>query len=133
MALTAGPHSTFGRLVHTPYVRALFLRCAMSDAISRLTKLRTMNYKSYLATPEWRERRESAVLAAKGKCSLCNKVGKSIHVHHRTYERRGMELPSDLVALCDKCHAKHHNKDKSQSATVDKTLLRYEARMAKHE
>lgn len=27
-----------------------------------------------------------------------------LHVHHRTYERLGEELPEDLVVLCEVCH-----------------------------
>ena len=94
----------------------------MTSALKRLAELRAMPYNEYLQTPEWRERRESAVLAAKGKCSLCNGTGDTIHVHHRTYARRGMELPSDLIALCDKCHAKHHDKINTKEPTIKELM-----------
>jgi len=31
-----------------------------------------------------------------------------LHVHHKTYERRGEERTSDLVAICLDCHGKEH-------------------------
>jgi cytochrome c553 len=83
-----------------------------NTAIDRLYELRRMPYKDYLQSPEWQERRRQALLAAGGKCQVCNQ-GQALHVHHRTYDRRGMELPSDLTALCEKCHGKHHGKEKA--------------------
>jgi hypothetical protein len=31
-----------------------------------------------------------------------------LEAHHRTYERRGEELPEDLTALCPTCHRWFH-------------------------
>jgi hypothetical protein len=31
-----------------------------------------------------------------------------MHLHHLTYERRGKELPADVVYLCLPCHGKQH-------------------------
>jgi hypothetical protein len=31
-----------------------------------------------------------------------------LNVHHRTYERRGYELPEDLTVLCVACHTAVH-------------------------
>jgi len=36
--------------------------------------------------------------------------GDDLNVHHNTYKRRGHELGSDLLVLCQKCHKKIHNK-----------------------
>ena len=75
----------------------------------RITDLRTMPYKEYLQTPEWKERRQAAIERAGGRCQLCNSQGP-FQVHHRTYDNRGCELPGDLTVLCKECHVKYHDK-----------------------
>jgi hypothetical protein len=72
-------------------------------------QLRTMPYKEYLQTPEWQERRKAALKRAGHSCQVCNRR-RQLHVHHRTYERRGVELNRDLIVLCDECHALYHGK-----------------------
>jgi 5-methylcytosine-specific restriction endonuclease McrA len=73
----------------------------------RLYVLKTMPYREYLKTPEWQERRKAAYRRAQNRCQLCNNTGV-LNVHHRDYTRRGNELNSDLIVLCDKCHKKFH-------------------------
>lgn len=75
----------------------------------RERNLRTMPYRQYLLTPEWQERRKAALSRAGYKCQVCNR-SRQLHVHHRTYERRGVELARDLIVLCDECHALYHGK-----------------------
>lgn len=72
-------------------------------------ELRTMPYRDYLLTPEWAERRKAALKRARYACQVCNRQ-RPLHVHHRTYERRGTELSADLIVLCDECHALYHRK-----------------------
>ena len=74
---------------------------------SRLKELKTMDYAVYLKTPEWIAKSRQA----KERCHCCQECGAcgvELHVHHLTYERRGEELPEDLVVLCKSCHAKVH-------------------------
>jgi len=66
-----------------------------------------MTYADYLRSPQWQARREWAIAAAGGRCQLCNAAG-ALDVHHRTYERLGHELPTDLVAICPACHEAYH-------------------------
>lgn len=75
----------------------------------RTRELQLMPYPQYLLTPEWAERRRVATIRAGHCCQVCNKRG-SLDVHHRTYARRGDELPADLTVLCDGCHALYHGK-----------------------
>lgn len=79
-----------------------------TEANSRLTELRAMPYTEYLQSPEWRERRKQALDWARNACQLCNSTQEPLHVHHRTYDRLGAELPADLVVLCKDCHGKFH-------------------------
>lgn len=71
-------------------------------------ELRTMPYSHYLLTHHWRRTRNEALSRAKHACQLCN-YDRTLNVHHRTYERRGCELPEDLTVLCKACHEKFHN------------------------
>lgn len=66
-----------------------------------------MDYQAYLQTDGWKKRRAWALQFWGNRCALCNSPDKP-EVHHRTYERVGKELLSDLIVLCDKCHARHH-------------------------
>lgn len=75
----------------------------------RLHQLKNMPYKQYLLTDHWKQTRTNALKVAEYKCQLCNKNSR-LQVHHRTYENRGDEKPSDLIVLCSSCHAKFHNK-----------------------
>jgi len=73
-----------------------------------LYELKSMDYDLYLKTEEWQVTRLRAIENAQGKCQGCGALGIELHVHHKTYERRGEELPDDLIVLCKECHAKHH-------------------------
>jgi len=68
-------------------------------------------YKVYLKTDHWSCLR-AAILERDGhKCQDCNS-SRRLDVHHLTYERRGCELPEDLITLCRDCHGKRHKKGK---------------------
>ena len=77
-------------------------------AVDRLAELDAMPYPQYLKTPEWRRTRAAALLRADYACSMDVNHTEGLEVHHRTYERRGAELPADLVVLCHACHQLHH-------------------------
>lgn len=74
----------------------------------RLRELQAMPYHAYLRTPEWRRARAAALVRAGNACSLDVTHTDDLEVHHRTYERLGRELASDLVVLCRSCHRLHH-------------------------
>lgn len=69
----------------------------------RAAELAEMPYPEYLQTPEWKERTRIMRKRAAHQCQVCCRVD-GLQVHHRTYERRGNELPTDLTVLCDFCH-----------------------------
>ena len=86
------------------------------DYQKRQIELETMPYKDYLQTEEWNDTRKHHLKKAGYKCQLCNQGNTKLHVHHRTYERRGNERYNDLIVLCEKCHGLFHGK---QANTVD--------------
>jgi len=75
---------------------------------AHMERLQGLPYAEYLLTHHWRQVRASALWRAKSRCQLCNGVHE-LNVHHRTYERRGCELPADVIVLCENCHLKHHH------------------------
>jgi len=76
-------------------------------------KLKNMPYNDYLKTAHWKRVRTAALHRSSFRCQLCNRK-RQLHVHHRTYERRGHEYYTDVIALCDECHAKYHDKEVSK-------------------
>jgi hypothetical protein len=88
-------------------------RAFILDSAQRLLRgrrehaLQVMPYREYLRTPEWRETAEATYGRFDHRCAFCNSSG-DLHAHHRTYDRRGRELPGDLTALCPSCHGVLH-------------------------
>src|SRR5262249_35274254 len=68
---------------------------------------RQRQYRRYLGSAFWRERREHILKRANYTCEKCGKR-PAAEVHHLTYIRIYQELPSDLVALCKPCHNEIH-------------------------
>ena len=80
-----------------------------------IERLRYMPYAEYLETGHWKMTRKVAFARAKGRCQVCNVKDVELHVHHRTYERRGDERPQDLIVLCCDCHTIFHENGKLAS------------------
>lgn len=72
-------------------------------------RLRRLPYREYLKTDHWQQVRRDALRRAGYRCELCFASGQ-LDVHHKTYERRGMEQRGDLIVLCRDCHGKFHDK-----------------------
>lgn len=75
----------------------------------QLNSLKSMPYQQYLKTEHWQTVRRAALKRARFRCQVCN-ANAPLDVHHRTYENRGAEWASDVIALCRECHARHHGK-----------------------
>jgi hypothetical protein len=88
---------------------------------SRLEQLRTMPYRQYLRTVEWRRTRMAALERAGYCCSLDVTHTDDLEVHHRTYERLGHELATDVVVLCAACHRVHHREHGRPRRALDRT------------
>jgi hypothetical protein len=89
--------------------------------LARLLELKTMPYREYLQTPEWQKRRFSMLRWSRRKCEECHGKNK-LQVHHKTYERRGHELSSDLMVLCKDCHETLHLREEIARVGVNQTL-----------
>jgi len=67
------------------------------------------DYKNYLKSEWWQERRLSALKIGNYKCVVCSKT-KSLQVHHLNYEHLYCERDEDLEIRCDNCHKKIHKR-----------------------
>lgn len=68
------------------------------------------DYREYLRSEDWRERRKELMEEAGWTCSECGDEAKQLH--HLNYDNLGdEELDIDVVALCTQCHKDIHNKD----------------------
>lgn len=70
-------------------------------------KLGSLEYRTYLASSQWKEKRKAVITRCRGWCEQCLKAGlhnKMADVHHLTYERLGDERLTDLMAVCESCH-----------------------------
>ncbi len=77
----------------------------------RVERLAAERYQEYIGSDRWKELRVIALAVAGNRCQVCNS-SQHLHVHHRTYERLGYELISDLTVLCDECHELFHEAGK---------------------
>lgn len=105
LAPTWVTHTEVADMLPEESVRPLLAQCL------RIIELKEMPYSEYLKTEEWRARSLRCREQSGGKCAL-NQKHPAEHAHHRTYERRGLELADDLIALCSDCHKKHHGWDR---------------------
>ena len=69
-------------------------------------------YRQYIASAEWQERRKNFLNDQGYKCARCEMprwlariaYDQDLHVHHKSYAHLGAESWSDLEALCRRCH-----------------------------
>lgn len=67
-------------------------------------------YEEYLQSPAWQEKRRLVLTRALGICEGCA-VNEAKQIHHTTYEHVGDEFLFELVAVCDACHDRLHQKN----------------------
>ena len=67
-------------------------------------------YNEYLKSPQWKAKKNLVLKRANYCCEGCGASKVSLEVHHLTYERKGMELLTDLVAFCGRCHELAHER-----------------------
>lgn len=68
-----------------------------------------VDYKQYIQSEEWQEKRAQRLEFANHRCELCN-CPDNLHVHHRSYDNLGDEPIGDLVVLCEECHDVFHDR-----------------------
>jgi len=90
-----------------------------SQAASEKQKRKPLSKKSYselLKDPRWQKRRCEIYQRDNWTCQMCGNGlydGVPLNVHHHVYHKGYMPWEykdSDLITLCEDCHAKLHNK-----------------------
>lgn len=87
---------------------------AQAAVLQWIVDLTVMPYREYLGSGHWQNMRRVALERAKSSCQVCN-ASDGLDVHHRTYQRRGWEKPSDLIVLCRGCHTLFHENRKLET------------------
>jgi len=90
-------------------LRRVYLRHRVLQAERRAA------HESYLKSPTWRAKRAKVMARAQGLCEGCREA-TAREVHHLTYEHWGAELLFELVALCEDCHERCHQKEADDAA-----------------
>ena len=60
-------------------------------------------YEARIKSAQWRNMRRDLIRWRGTKCERCGRIA-TLELHHKTYERLGRELTSDLELLCHSCH-----------------------------
>lgn len=91
--------------------------------------VRKEDYEWYIKlSPIWKAKRQERLELDGYACKKCKSAGdgKPLHVHHRTYDRfGGRELITDLVTLCEKCHAKVHKLHSKSHLSLEKVTGKF--------
>lgn len=99
-------------------------------AKDKIHLLRIMPYNEYLQTKHWKTFSRERMREADYKCKKCGRSDIELNVHHLTYERRGCELPSDVIVLCKACHLEAHNRPVPKYLILNPVSLSERARQA---
>jgi predicted HNH restriction endonuclease len=79
--------------------------------VSRVQR-QTIEYKSYMRSPEWKEKCEQRLEIANHRCEMCGRLeknSKGLQIHHISYCRLGDEdVGNDLICVCGRCHILIH-------------------------
>lgn len=61
-------------------------------------------YEIRINSPEWKILKFNLINQRGSKCERCETRTIYLEMHHKTYDRLGRELSSDLELLCHDCH-----------------------------
>lgn len=70
-------------------------------------------YDDYLRSERWQALRAKIVARAGGKCEGCLSAYAE-HVHHLSYAHRGNEFAFELLAVCQTCHERLHDREAAE-------------------
>lgn len=77
-----------------------------------------INYHDYIKSEYWKSKANRMRKLADYRCQVCYSYDDVLEVHHRTYERLGRELDSDLIVLCHSCHTLFEAKSKIKQVEI---------------
>jgi 5-methylcytosine-specific restriction endonuclease McrA len=68
-----------------------------------------LEYLAYLRSPQWQAKRERILTARGHRCEVCRHAER-LSLHHISYARLYDERDSDLLVVCESCHAAMHSR-----------------------
>ena len=68
-----------------------------------------ISYKDYLKTEHWKNKRAQILIIDNYSCQECGDR-ENLQVHHLNYDNLWDEKESDLITLCNFCHAEAHGR-----------------------
>jgi hypothetical protein len=73
-----------------------------------------MEYREYLKTDDWDNKRKATYRKAKYHCQACKAEGEQLHAHHIKYrDLFHVSVQKELMCLCKECHFLLHEIIKS--------------------
>jgi hypothetical protein len=94
-----------------PEKKSLVERSSSTEKPTDAAFERSMAYQNHIRSSQWRGTREVMFKLRGKKCEICGSSDR-LELHHKTYERFGHELPSDLEILCKRHHEEADRKRK---------------------
>lgn len=64
----------------------------------------TRAYRRYMKSEKWFNIREKRLQKDNYQCQFCDSIGKTLEVHHLSYDNFMNEEIDDLVTTCVNCH-----------------------------
>lgn len=89
----------------------------------KITKSMKGNYKAYLKSNQWKEKRRTALEFYGNSCGLCGSK-HDLQVHHRSYKNIYKETMADLMILCETCHYRYHRNEKEKRESRKSKYMR---------
>lgn len=91
----------------------------------------TEQYKNYLKSNTWAEKKRKRLIIDGGKCACCGRPAertRKMQCHHIRYSNLGNEdIYRDLVSVCSRCHSVlHRYYDRIQSPNDERLKDRKE-------
>ena len=78
-------------------------------AVKELYKIKVVDYKEYIKSTAWHQKRLARLKKDKYTCQKCGDT-EFLEVHHLTYDNLGDEPMENLICLCRACHQAIHDK-----------------------
>jgi hypothetical protein len=85
---------------------------------------RRLEYRQYLKSTEWQDKRSVALMRTSGACQYCGDLAQ--HVHHVRYPKMfGDEHPDSLIPVCGRCHKTSHGIQEMKPLTNVKMMREF--------
>lgn len=78
----------------------------LRSVVRALRRMPTKRYYDYLRSSKWETTRKGKLVNVGYRCEVCG--SHATQVHHKHYGSLGFEEPTELLAVCVRCHHMIH-------------------------